>query len=123
MIVIFGAWLRYFFCMQFRDNFAYLLIPQGVIAMGQMPLMMGITKQVSNWFGSEERMIATALGAISMSTGLVIGNILPPLYISQEDAIEKEQGKLNVSLYLWDTAIIITCMAGPLIVLYQEKPP
>lgn len=67
-------------------------------------------------------MMATALGALALSAGLLVGNILPPLYISSEDAKDKELGKAHVAKYIWDSAIIITCMAGPLLILYQERP-
>ena len=90
--LILGSWARYF-TMAKQDNFVYILIPQGFMAIFQPAMSCGISKLATNWFGDDERALATNLGTLSNPAGILLGFILGSVFVSNGDDSNPEVGK------------------------------
>ena len=73
----------------------------------------GVSKLATNWFGDNERALATTIGALSNPFGCIMGFVLPSFFISDNDKANHVLGKEHVMQYLRFTAFIVTIMCLP----------
>jgi len=85
-------------------------------------MVYGSSKLATQWFGDNERAMATTIGSLSLPFGTIIGFALGTLYISEDDKNYPERGRENVVKYLLFTAIQVTCMCLPLLILQKSRP-
>ena len=83
-IIILGSWIRYF-SISFADNFYYLLVGQTLPAIAQPFLINGVSKVATQWFGDDERGVATAIGSLADQFGNIMGFVLAPFFITEYD--------------------------------------
>ena len=88
---IVGVWLRWV-VLETADSFAYLLIPQALIASFQPFFCNGVSKLATVWFGDEERALATTVGSLATPIGCILGMVLGPFFVSESDKEDHEIG-------------------------------
>lgn len=92
------------------------------MAIGQPFMLNGISMMVNNWFGDDERALATSIATLSMPMGCILGLALGPLFIPDSDRYNPEEGKDNVTHFTFFCACLVTAMTGILIFFFREKP-
>lgn len=86
-------------------------------------------KLAMEWFGSNEKAIATSIGAVAVPLGCIIGFVMPTFFIKDwnEDPWTAEHKALEVKHnfeYMLVQNIVITILATPIIfIAMREKPP
>jgi len=73
------------------------------------------------WFADNERALATAFGSLSMPLGCIMGMVIGPFYVSDDD-ITNGMGRDHIKTYMLDSAIICTLMSVWTVMFYREKP-
>ena len=116
---IVGVWLRWV-VLESADSFAYLLIPQALIASFQPYFCNGVSKLATVWFGDEERALATTIGSLATPIGCILGMVLGPFFVSENDKEDHIGGKSNIENYLSICAAVATGLTIPLIIFYKR---
>ena len=70
----------------------------------------------TNWFGDNDRAIASNLGSMAIPIGSLTAFILSAALVN------KDKGKEDVEKYVLYTAIINTVLGIPMFFFYQDKP-
>ena len=78
-----GCWLR---CL-INVNFNFCMIGQFIIAASTPWIINSPTLVTTNWFKEKERPIATMIGTMTNVSGIVVGFLLPMLFITEYDGI------------------------------------
>ncbi|MFX1388173.1 MAG: MFS transporter, partial [Promethearchaeota archaeon] len=107
LIAIFG-FLRFFA----GQNYMLMLIFTIGIAIGQPFIMNSITKLSSNWFPKSERTSATGLGTLSMFIGILLGMLLTPFLIVDDN--------LSPMLLIYG---ILSLLIGIIFVVFAKSRP
>jgi FLVCR family feline leukemia virus subgroup C receptor-related protein len=90
LAMIIGCWLRYI--VSVYNHFWIISIGSAIAAYGQVTLLNTVSKIASTWFGDKERALSTALGTLSTPMGVIIGFILPSVFVSDEDQKDPAEG-------------------------------
>ena len=98
LFIIMGVWMRELY--RFSNEFWIISFGTCFIAFGQSFFYISITKVSSVWFGPNERSFSTSLGVLSLTLGNLIGFIIPAIWIKDEDANSKEDGRSKFENYL-----------------------
>lgn len=85
--------------------------------------MNAISKLVNNWFGDDERALATSIATLSMPIGCIIGLAMSPLFIFNSDREDKDAGKSHCMYFQLFSAIMITVETVWLLIFFRERPP
>ncbi|ELU09830.1 hypothetical protein CAPTEDRAFT_172928 [Capitella teleta] len=85
-----GSGLRIISCMNLDENFRYplLLTGQGITACAQPLIMFATTKLAALWFPVNERALANSIGSMANPIGILLGNIIAPLVVTNPDRIK-----------------------------------
>ena len=81
-----------------------------------------MSKLATVWFGDEERALATTIGSLATPIGCILGMVLGPFFVSENDKEDHEVGKSNIENYLSICATVATGLTIPLIIFYKEQP-
>ena len=95
------------------DHFAWVLIAQTGIAIGQPFLLNAMTTVAARWFPISERAIASGLGSLAMYLGIIFGMILTPLLVLQSG--------IPGTLVIY--GIVAVASALLFILFAKERPP
>ena len=76
-----GLWSRVFI----NKSFLWVTLGQTVMALAQPFSFNAPTKVTSNWFAEDERAFATMIGANANLLGIMLGFLLPSLFVSPFD--------------------------------------
>lgn len=52
--------------------------------------MNGVSKLINNWFGDDERAMATSLATLCLPVGCILGLILGPFFVHEIDKFKPE---------------------------------
>ena len=74
----------------------------------------------AEWFGSDERIYATSVAIISQFLGLVVGYIMPSIWIKQDDTMKEFE--TNVHSLLVAQAILGLIVLALGLFLLKQKP-
>ena len=80
-----------------------------------------LSKFTTNWFGDNERGIATAVGSMSIPFGSLISFLLPSALFADTDT--DLNYRYSFVLYLAIQTIMMTIFAVPALFLMREAPP
>jgi hypothetical protein len=100
------------------DSFVYILIPQALIASFQPFLCNGVSKLATMWFGDGERALATTIGSLATPIGCIMGMVMGPFFIFEEDKENHELGVTHIVHYMSISAYLMTAFTLPLIIFY-----
>jgi len=95
--------------------FTPAFIGQSLASTAQLFFIAMPPKVAQNWFGPNERVLATALGAMMNQLGVAVGFILPPF-------VSNDQPQL-VSRVLWIEASIALLISIFVIIFFRSNPP
>ena len=90
-----GAWLRYL-VVKHDASFNWLIVAQSLIGATQPFIYNGSSKIATSWFGDQERAVATAIGSLALPVGAIVGLVMGPFYIFEDDEIDKVSGRQHV---------------------------
>jgi len=79
---IVGAWLRQI--VQVYPNFNIVFLGTIICSWAQVFFINTGSKLATNWFGDNERALATAFGGLALPIGCVMGFVVPAFFISSE---------------------------------------
>ena len=95
------------------DHFAWVLIAQVGIAIGQPFLLNATTSVAARWFPIGERAIASGLGSLAMYLGIAIGMVLTPYLVIHSGLVS--------TLFIYG---LIAAVAAILFLIFaKERPP
>lgn len=86
---------------RFWNQFWVISFGTCFIAFGQSFFYISNTKVSSVWFGPKERSFSTSLGVFSLNLGILLGFIIPAVWIKDTDAADKENGKKKFENYMF----------------------
>ena len=96
-------------------------------AIGQPLIACAPAKLAGQWFGENERVIATTIATASQPLGVAIGYVFPEIFVTQADS---ELGDLNVSnarLHIYQSLLWQAVVASVIwilcLIFIKEKPP
>ena len=124
-ILVFGSWIRYYtLALQVKgeENFWLVLIPQLLLACNQPFMGNGLSKLVTQWFGDDERTLATTLATFGKPFGSILGFMFGAFYVKNSDKYDHVAGKEHTVMFLRDSSIVVTLLILPLIMLFKDKP-
>jgi MFS family permease len=76
----------------------------------------------TTWFGDEERALATTIGSLATPIGCILGMILGPFFVYEDDKEHHELGITHVENYMFISAAIVTALTVPMIIFFKEQP-
>ncbi len=95
------------------DQYHWVLIFQIGCAIGQPFLLNSFTKVSANWFGAEEKALATSLGTAFVLLGVLLGMFITPFLVPGTD--------LTLMLYIYGG--IALAMMVIYLIFVRDKPP
>ena len=119
VFIILGAWIRYF-ALAWAGNFHLLLIGQTLPAIAQPFLLNGVSKVATQWFGDNERNVATAIGGLADQVGNLLGLVLAPFFVGTYGEKHMSDAREDIEHYVFISAIIVTFMTVGLLLVYQD---
>ena len=84
VVSIIGLWLRYYLIAE-TGNFLWIMPGTAMVAVCQPFIYVGVSKVATRWFADDERAMATTLMSLSDPIGCMIGMILGPMFVLDED--------------------------------------
>lgn len=84
-----------------------------------------VTKLTNNWFGENERGIATGISIMSGPAGIFISKILIQTIMWNDDKeeINRLRARSNYEFFVLANSIIVTLMIIPAFFLIRDEPP
>jgi sugar phosphate permease len=82
----------------------------------------GVSKLATVWFGDEQRALATTIGSLATPIGCILGMIMGPFFVSENDRMDYDLGRKHVIDYMFFTAGFVTVLTVPMLLLYTERP-
>mmetsp|Transcript_11360 Transcript_11360/g.19148 ORF Transcript_11360/g.19148 Transcript_11360/m.19148 type:complete len:448 (-) Transcript_11360:58-1401(-) len=121
LTTIVGVWARYFL-IEASGDFFLLLAGQAIVAVANPFLCNGVSKLASNWFGDEERALATSVGSLATPLGCILGLSIGPIFINDQDKADPAAGKAHMNAYMLFTAGLCSLLSLPIVFLMKERP-
>lgn len=84
-------------------SFAYVIVGQVLAACGQPLLSIAPAKLATQWFGPNERVIATTIGTAAQPIGVAIGFVFPSLFVVAADAEDGQQNVDNAKHHIFQS--------------------
>lgn len=105
-----GAWIR----VAGKYSYWYSMGGQLAAAIGQPFILNAVPKLAANWFGEDQRTLATTIASVINPIGVAIGFIFPPAFVHKPT---------DLPTMLFYQAILASALSIPVILLFRDKPP
>jgi len=113
-----GAWIRYVGSKEFVPNnnskFAIVLCGQILAALATLCILQVPPLIAGNWFGTNERALATAIGGLANQLGIAVGFLMSPALVRQP---------ADIPLMLLVYAGIVSSITMLVLFIFQSHPP
>ena len=84
-----------------NKSFAWVISGQVIAAMGWPFLCLSPSKLATNWFGADERVIATTIATASQPLGVAIGFAFPTIFVRASDEDPGDENVVNARHHLF----------------------
>jgi len=125
ILLVIGLWIR----VLINYSFWYVIAGQTVLAISQPFLYNAPIKVTGNWFGESERPVATMIGTSANILGVLLGFLLPKLFVRpkyDKDTIytdaEVSEFKHQVMFMLFCMAVFASVLLLVVLVSFKDKP-
>eukprot|EP00347_Sterkiella_histriomuscorum_P012556 403368114 len=116
VMTISGCWLRQI--VTAVPNFGVVFPGTILCATAQVFFINTGSKLATNWFGDNERALATALGGLALPIGCVVGFVVPIFFMGGDhDTLD------DFTDYLITQNVMVTILCLPILFIAREKPP
>lgn len=99
--------------------YEWVVIGQGIAAVGQVFILITPATLAAEWFGSDERVYAVSIAIISQFVGLAVGYIMPSVWIKQDDSMKEFESNVH-SLLIAQAMMSIFVLVLALFLLKQK---
>ena len=95
------------------------MIPQGILA-ACLPFILGGTSKVATqWFGDNERAVATAIGGLALPFGHILGFSCAPFFVNDRDDLTLLKSEIINYMFFQSCAVTFMCS---FVILFYHNP-
>ena len=88
-----------------NNSFAWVITGQVIAGCGQPLLAIAPAKLATNWFGPNERVIATTIATAAQPLGVAIGFVFPSIFVKNTDADPGPENVDNARHHLFQSQL------------------
>lgn len=113
-----GLWVR---CL-INEGFAFAIIGQTIMAIGQPFLYNAPTKISANWFPERERIVSTSIAAYANIFGIAFGCFVPSIFFTDADSLNPDDARKHAFEMSITLGCIATAVLIPVLLFVRDKP-